>query len=60
MAPNRIVNATGQVDQFTGSVGDFRFSNMSPGDSMWVVLPSFASGVVPDFQVYQDSVHRKF
>jgi hypothetical protein len=56
LAPNSIVKATGQVDQFTGSVGDFRFSNLSPGDSMWVVLPSFASGVVPEFQIYQDSI----
>jgi|GEM_PF-891918 len=56
LAPNRIVNANGQATQFTGSAGDFRFSNMSPGDSMWVVKPLNASAVVPDFQVYADSV----
>ncbi|MFZ4634383.1 MAG: DUF7619 domain-containing protein [Saprospiraceae bacterium] len=56
LAPNRIVKANGQADQITGSVGDFRFSNMSPGDSMWVVLPLIASAAVPDFQVYKDSI----
>ena len=56
LAPNRIVNANGQATQFTGSAGDFRFSNMLPGDSMWVVKPLNASAVVPDFQVYADSM----